>query len=406
MSRSASNSTKMRPVDENVEVPAESEAPIRMEAPAMAPTVAVPPAQGPAQKKKGFLRRLILPAIVLAAIGAGSWYGHQWWMNGRFMVSTDDAYIEGDITNIAPKVTGYVAKVNVVANQHVKAGDVLVTLDNGDYKIAAEQADAQIATQKLGLVRFDAQIAAAKSAVAQADAQKTSLEATLRGAEITERRQTDLAAKKAGIGADLDNARVALDQAKANLVGADSAILSAQANIAVVTAQRAEAESQIRSLQLTKAKAERDLSFTVLKAPFNGVVGNLAVQQGDLVSPGQRLAALVPVDQLYIEANFKETQVADIKLGAEVDIEVDAISNHKIKGVVASIAPASGAVFSLLPPENATGNFTKVIQRLPVRIAIPRDALESGKLRAGLSVVVAVDSRTGDASKLHLADAE
>ncbi|MDB5524383.1 MAG: HlyD family secretion protein, partial [Rhizobium sp.] len=371
--------------------------------------VAAPPAAvatpEPA-KKKGFLRRLILPVIVLAAIGAGSWYGHQWWINGRFMVSTDDAYIEGDITNIAPKVTGYVAKVNVVANQHVKAGDVLVTLDNGDYKIAAEQADAQIDTQKLALVRFDAQIAAARSAVAQAEAQKTALEATLRGAEITERRQTDLATKKAGIGADLDNARVALDQAKANLVGADSAILSAQANIAVVTAQRAEAESQIRSLQLTKTKAERDLSFTVLKAPFNGVVGNLAVQRGDLVSPGQRLAALVPVDQLYIEANFKETQVADIKLGAEVEIEVDAISNHKIKGVVASIAPASGAVFSLLPPENATGNFTKVIQRLPVRIAIPKDALDAGNLRAGLSVVVAIDSRTGEGTRLHVAAAK
>jgi membrane fusion protein (multidrug efflux system) len=404
MARSTTSSVKMHAVnDENMEASAESEAPITMEAAAPAAQATAPVAAAP--KKKGFLRRLILPVIVIAAIGGGSWYGHEWWINGRFMVSTDDAYIEGDITNIAPKVTGYVTKVNVVANQRVKAGDVLVTLDNGDYRIAADQADAQIATQKLALVRFDAQIKAANAAVAQANAQKTALEATLRGAEITSKRATDLAEKNAGTLADRDNAQVALDQVKANIIGADAAIASAQANIAVVTAQRGEADSQIRSLELTKAKAERDLSFTVLKAPFDGVVGNLAVQTGDLVSPGQRLAALVPVSELYIEANFKETQVAHIKVGAEVEIHVDAIADHVIKGKVASIAPASGAVFSLLPPENATGNFTKVIQRLPVRIALPKDALNTGNLRAGLSVVVDIDSRTGQPATAHVAEA-
>jgi membrane fusion protein (multidrug efflux system) len=303
-------------------------------------------------------------------------------------------------------VTGYVAKVNMVANQRVHAGDVLVTLDNGDYKLAADQAEAAIETQKVTLQRFDAQIAAARSAVAQAEAQKTALEATLRGAQITLDRQEDLASKKAGTRADLDNARVALDQAKANLAGGDSAIASAQANIQVVIAQRAEAESQIKSLEVTRDKAERDLSFTVIKAPINGIIGNIAVQDGDLVSPGQRLSALVPVDELYIDANFKETQLDGIKPGAAVNISVDALDGHPIRGRVESIAPASGSVFSLLPPENATGNFTKVIQRVPVRIAVPKDALESGKLRAGLSVVVAIDSRTGDASKMHLADAE
>jgi membrane fusion protein (multidrug efflux system) len=131
----------------------------------------------------------------------------------------------------------------------------------------------------------------------------------------------------------------------------------------------------------------------------------MAVQTGDLVSPGQRLAALVPVSQLYIEANFKETQVANIKVGAEVEIHVDAIADHVIKGIVDSIAPASGSVFSLLPPENATGNFTKVIQRLPVRIALPKDALNKGNLRAGLSVVVDVDSRTGQPATAHVAEA-
>ncbi|MDB5555309.1 MAG: EmrA family multidrug resistance transporter protein [Rhizobium sp.] len=403
MARSASKTATVHVVDDNMEAAAESETPIKMEAPAAAP-VAV---QQAAPKKKSNLgRRLVLSVIVLAAIGAGSWYGHAWWIDGRFMISTDDAYIAGDITNIAPKVMGYVAKVNVVANQQVKAGDVLVTLDNGDYRIAAEQAEAQIATQKLALKRFDAQIDAARASVKQAEASQTALQATLRGAEITLSRQQDLATKKAGIRAELDNAKIAVDQAKANLAGADSAILTAQANISVVSAQKAEAESQVRSLELTRDKAERDLSFTVLKAPYDGVIGNLAVQDGDLVSPGQRLAALVPVEQLYIDANFKETQVEGIKPGAKVKIHVDAIDDHVIEGTVESISPASGAVFSLLPPENATGNFTKVIQRLPVRIAIPKAALDTGNLRAGLSVVVDIDSRTGDASATHIAKAE
>jgi membrane fusion protein (multidrug efflux system) len=400
MARSANKVAAVHAVEDDMETDAASEAPIKMEAPAASPAAVTVEAQ---PKKRGIVRKLILSVVALGALAGGAYYGHQYWIDGRFMISTDDAYIEGDITNISPKVTGYVAKVNVLANQHVKAGDTLVTLDNGDYKIAAEQADAQIATQKLTLARYDAQIAAAKSAVTQTEAQKTALEATVRGAEITLARQQDLATKKAGVRADLDNAQVAYDQAKANLAGADSAIASAQANIAVVTAQRAEAESQIHSLQLQKAKAERDLSFTILKAPFDGVVGNLAVQDGDLVSPGQRLAALVPIENLYIEANFKETQVAGIKPGAKVKVEIDALEDHVIEGTVESISPASGSVFSLLPPENATGNFTKVIQRLPVRIALPKSVLESGHLRAGLSVVVEVDSRTGNADAVHLA---
>lgn len=408
MARSASNSATVRAVDDTLDADARSEAPARVEAapPAQLPAQVATPAAAAVEKpkKKGIGRRLVLPVILIAAIAGGSWYGYQWWIDGRFMISTDDAYVEGDITNIAPKVTGYVAKVNVTANQHVKAGDTLVTLDNGDYRIAAEQAEAQIATQKLTLSRYDAQIVAARSSVAQAEAQKTALEATLRGSEISLKRQQDLASGKAGIRADLDNARTAYEQAKANLAGADSAIAAAEANISVVTAQRAEAESQIKSLELAKAKAERDLSFTVLKAPFDGVVGNLAVQDGDLVSPGQRLAALVPIENLYIEANFKETQVAGIKPGAKVRIEVDAIEGREIEGTVESISPASGSVFSLLPPENATGNFTKVIQRLPVRIALPKSALDAGHLRAGLSVVVEVDSRTGNANATHLAE--
>ncbi|MBY3271550.1 HlyD family secretion protein [Rhizobium laguerreae] len=346
----------------------------------------------PAAAKKR--RSLVLPIVVLALLAGGGWYGYEWWTNGRFMVSTDDAYIEGDIATISPKVTGYVAKVNVVANQEVKAGDVLATLDNGDYQNALDLAQAQIVTEQLSLQRIDAQIEGANASLVQAQAQKVALEAAVRGAEITQKRQSDLQAKSVGTAADLDNANIALDQAKANLAGGDANITAAQANITILRAQRKEAEGSVRSLEISRGKAVRDLSFTVLKAPYDGIVGNRSVQEGDLVSPGQRLMALVPVRQLYIDANFKETQIQHLVPGSKVNVHVDAYDDHPIVGIVESISPASGSVFSLLPPENATGNFTKVIQRVPVRIALPQDALDSGRLRAGLSVVVDVDTRT------------
>ncbi|MBX5232529.1 HlyD family secretion protein [Rhizobium sp. NLR4a] len=352
------------------------------------------PAEAPVAASAKKRRSPVLPIVVLALLAGGGWYGYEWWMNGRFMVSTDDAYIEGDIATISPKVTGYVAKVNVVANQEVKAGDVLATLDNGDYQNALDQANAQIATEQLSLSRIDAQIEGAKASLVQAQAQKTALEATVRGAEIKQKRQSDLQAKSVGTTADLDDANTALDQAKANLAGGDANIVAAQANIAILEAQRREAEGSVRTLEIQRDKAARDLSFTVLKAPYDGIVGNRSIQEGDLVSPGQRLMALVPVRQLYIDANFKETQIQHLVPGSKVNVHVDAYDDHPIVGTVESISPASGSVFSLLPPENATGNFTKVIQRVPVRIALPQDALDSGRLRAGLSVVVDVDTRT------------
>jgi membrane fusion protein (multidrug efflux system) len=387
------NASTLRAVQNDDAIPADSEArkpaPASEQPAAAAPPVAEPVA-APKKKKRGF----ILPVVVLALLAGGAWYGYQWWTEGRFMVSTDDAYIEGDIATISPKVTGYVAKVNVVANQQVKAGDVLATLDKGDYQNALDQAEAQIATEKLSLNRIDAQIEGGRASLAQAHAQQVALEAAVRGAQTTQKRQAELSAKSVGTTADLDTANVALDQAKANLAGGLANITAAEANISILQAQRKEAEGTVRTLELQRDKAARDLSFTVLKAPYDGLVGNRAIQEGDLVSPGQRLMAIVPVRQLYIDANFKETQIQHLVPGSKVKVHVDAYDDHAIEGTVESISPASGAVFSLLPPENATGNFTKIIQRVPVRIALPQDALDSGRLRAGLSVVVDVDTRT------------
>ncbi len=366
------------------------EVPITDEAPQHDVVTAAPAPTKPKRSVKSF----VLPVIIIAAVGAGAWYGHEWWTTGRFMVSTDDAYIQGDITAIAPKITGYIDTINVVANQRVKAGDPLVTLDNGDYTIAEKQAEAQIATQRLTLQRIEAQTEAAKASVQQVQAGKVAAQAVLTNAEAASTRASQLHATRFASQSQLDDATAALDQAKANLVSADAQIAAAVANVGVLEAQYKEAEGSIASLQLAKDKAARDLGFTVIRAPLDGVVGNLSAKKGDLVSPGQRLAALVPVDALYIDANYKETQLRDIVPGEKVRVRVDALSGDTFEGTVASIAPASGAVFSLLPAENATGNFTKVVQRVPVRIALPADVLASGKLQAGLSVIVDVDTRT------------
>ncbi|WP_310241359.1 HlyD family secretion protein [Rhizobium rosettiformans] len=339
-------------------------------------------------------RSPVLPVILAALLAGGAWYGYEWWTNGRFMVSTEDAYIEGDIAIISPKVSGYVQTVNVSSNQFVRAGEPLVTLDGGDYQIAYDQAVANKETAELSVKRIDAQIIGGEASVAQAQAQLGALEASVRGAEITANRASELASKSVGTTADLDNAKVALDQARANLVAGQAAVDSANANLSILKAQREEALNTVRLQQLAIDKAKRDLDFTVLKAPYDGVVGNLAVQAGDLVSAGKRLAALVPTNKLYIEANFKETQIADLVPGSKVSIHVDAYGDQPLEGTVTSIAPASGAIFSMLPAENATGNFTKVVQRVPVRIALPKDALAGGHLRAGLSVIVDVDTRT------------
>lgn len=350
-----------------------------------------------AEATAGKARRRPKPIVVLLLagfVGLGGWYGYGWWKDGRFLISTDDAYVSGDIAVIAPKISGYVAKVNAIENQFVKAGEPLVTLDDGDYRLAVRQAEAAIATEELSLDRIDAQIVGAKAALEQAKAQKVALEAALRGAAINRDRAESLQEKDVGTTASRDNARIAFDQATANLAAGAAAVSAADANIRLLETQRKEAASTLATLNIGLEKATRDLEFTVLRAPYDGIAGNFAVQTGDYVTVGKRLAALVPSDALYIDANFKETQIEHIVPGSKVRITVDAAKGRELEGTVESISPASGSVFSMLPAENATGNFTKIVQRVPVRIALPKDALGEGWLRAGLSTVVDVDTRT------------
>jgi len=357
-------------------------------------------AQAEPPKKRGGRAR-VLGGIALLALLAGGYAGYGWWTNGRFMVGTDDAYVQADLSLVSSKLQGYVAEIPVQANQHVSKGDVLVTIEDGDYRIALEQAQAKLPTLDRTLARIEAQITAAKASVTQAEAELSGAEARLHTAETTQARIEGLAARKVASQADLDDANGALETARANRAAALASIERAKAEIAVLQAERAETESSRRELQLDIDQAQRDLDHTVLRAPFDGTVANIAIEAGELVNVGARLAAVVPDRGLYVEANFKETQLDGIVPGETATLSIDAMEGHEIKGRVVSVAPATGSVFSLLPADNATGNFTKIVQRVPVRIELPA---ETEGLRAGLSVVVEIARRTAPAGT-HVAQA-
>ena len=344
--------------------------------------------------RKGGPKRLILGAVVLVAVGFAGHAGYGYWTVGRFMVATDDAYLKADITAIAPKVLGYVQKIAVTENQPLKAGDLLMQLDDGDYQNALKAAQSQVVTQDVTIKRIAAQVEAAKASVAEAEAQKVAADAGLKNAQTKNDRTAALMQSSVATQSAVDDAVAALDQARAAVTGAAAAITAAEANVTVLQAQQAEAQSALASLSLAVDQAQRNLDRTVLRAPVDGTVANVAVREGDLVSPGQKIAAIVPTDAIYVEANFKETQLPDIAPGASVSVTIDALPGQTFTGTVASVAPATGSEFSLLPAQNATGNFTKVVQRVPVRIELPKALLDSGRLRSGLSAVVQVDSRT------------
>jgi membrane fusion protein (multidrug efflux system) len=357
---------------------------------------AAPPAAAePPKPKRAWKKKLVLSLVFLAALGGGSYYGHYYWTTGRFKVSTDDAYLGADMSIVSPKITGYVQTVPVKENDIVRAGAPLVIIDDGDFALALETAEAKIATQRAAIDRIASQRDAAEAQIGEAEASRNATSVDLAQAELDLSRASNLVTSGAGTKAGKDTAQSTRDSAAAKVAGADASITAAKANVAVLDAQRKEAERTVRELEIARDQAARDLTFTTIRAPYDGIVGNLAVQPGDLVSAGRRLAAIVPLDRTYIDANFKETQLRDLRPGQKVEIELDAVSGRKFEGTVDSLSPASGSVFSLLPSDNATGNFTKVVQRVPVRIAIDHESEFAGVFRPGLSAVVSVDIRTG-----------
>src|SRR2546428_11572470 len=341
--------------------------------------------------KRKFIMIGVLGLLALAAIGYGAYFV----LVGRFYVSTDDAYVRANNTTLGARVSGHVAAILPRDNSIVRAGDGIFSSDDGDYRIAVDAARSRIATQQATIDRIGRQVTALESAAEQAKAQLASADAALKRAGLDFDRQQTLSTKGFASRAAFEVSEASRDQGIAAVKSAQAAYDAARDNVEVTKAQQAEARAQLAELQTQLAKAERDLAFTSVRAPVDGTFSNRLVNTGDFIQAGQRLANVVPLNDVFIDANYKETQLKRIRPGQPVKISVDAYCHRKFAGGVDSISPAAGSVFTLLPPDNATGNFTKIVQRLPVRIRVPKDVARQNLLRAGMSVYATVDTSNG-----------
>lgn len=337
------------------------------------------------------VRRVLLGVAVVAALGVGAGLGWEYWTVWSFEETTDDAYVQADIVAIAPQVAGYLASVAVSDNQHVKAGDILATIDPRDYQAAVDQAKADVAEAEAAIESIEAQLAEQQALIEEASATLNADRAAETYAGQNNKRFGTLA--DTGYGS-VQNAEQAASQiaAASAMVAKDKAALdAARAQVDTLNAQLAGANATLQHNKAVQGQAELNLGYTVLRAPFDGVVGMRELRVGLYVQPGTQLLAVVPLANIYIIANYEETQLADVKPGQPVRIDVDTFAGTPVRGTVDSIAPASGQEFALLPPDNATGNFTKIVQRIPVRIAIDRTDPLAGRLLPGMSVTTTID---------------
>lgn len=346
----------------------------------------------PAQPKRT-LRRVALAGVGLAALlGAGYW-GHGYWTVGRFEVSTDDAYVKADSTTIAPKISGYIGEVLVRDNEPVKAGQILARIDDRDFRVALDQAKADVAAARAAVVSKQAQLDAQQSVIDTARATVEVDKANQTFAEQDNDRYTNLA--KTGYGS-VQNAQAAVAKIAAARAATDrdtAALAAAQKQVDLIRADLAQARATVAHDEAVQKQAELNLSYASITAPVDGVVGNRTLRIGQYVQAGTQLMAVVPLAGTYIVANFKETQLTDVKPGQKVEVEVDMFPGVTVEGHVDSIAPASGQEFALLPPDNATGNFTKVVQRVPVKIVLDVGHGLAGDLRPGMSVVPTINTK-------------
>jgi len=367
-----------------------------VESPNAAPDVkpagaAAPAAAVPKSGKRKFVAMGIIGLLALAAAS----YAVHYVLVGRFYISTDDAYVRANNTMLGARVAGHITAVVPSDNSAVKKGDVIFRIDDGDYRIAVDSARSKIATQQATIDRIGRQVTALESAVEQSRAQLVSAEAALKRAGLDFERQQQLSSKGFASRAAFEVSEASRDQGAAAVRSAQAAFDAARDNVEVTRAQQNEARAQLKELQAALAKAERDLDFTFVRAPVDGTFSNRLVNVGDMIQAGQRLGNVVPLDEVFIDANYKETQLKRIRPGQPVTIKVDAYGFRKFKGTVDSISAGAGSVFTLLPPDNATGNFTKIVQRVPVRIRVPKSVARQHLLRAGMSVYTTVDTREG-----------
>jgi membrane fusion protein (multidrug efflux system) len=344
----------------------------------------------PQRSKKMIGFALCLSALVVAA---GGWA----WASSSGTTATDNAYVRGDVTSLAPKVGGYVTAVEVKDNQAVHAGDVLFRIDDRDYRARLAQSAANLEAAKARLTNVDAETQLQHALIRQAEAQKRSVEADLDLAAKASDRRHELIQSRTVSQAQVDESDAALAKAKAGVAAATATVEAQKKHMTVLAAQREAAVAGVAQAQAARDLAQIDLDDTVVRAPINGVVGNRQVRVGRLVAPGASLLDLVPVNDVWVVANFKETQIGHIRPGQRVHITVDAYPAETFDGEVDSFAPGSGSAFSLLSADNATGNFVRVVQRVPVKIRLIGNPLP-GRLVPGLSARVQVDGGGGGGS--------
>ncbi|RSZ57677.1 HlyD family secretion protein [Massilia atriviolacea] len=364
-----------------------SQAPAQAEpsTPAAVPAVAAPAATPPNWRVRG-----VLALIAVAAIGAG---GRMWYRSSHF-VETENAFVSGHVHPVSARISGVVTKVLVDDNQSVKAGDVIAELDPADQRVKVEQIQAQIASAQQQVLQADAQVEQVRAQAAAASAQVVQSEAQLTRAKQDAERFGQLynAQMKAVSKAELDAANAGRAGAVADVSARRGTVVAAQAQITAASAARDVAKAQIKVLQTQLKDAQQQLAYNRILAPVEGRLGRRSVEVGARVQPGQQLAAIVQ-DDVWITANFKETQLADLQPGQAVHVVIDAMPKHPLVGRIDSFSPASGNQFALLPADNATGNFTKIVQRVPVKIVLRAEDVKAlnGRLVPGMSALAEIE---------------
>jgi membrane fusion protein, multidrug efflux system len=339
------------------------------------------------------MKRAALVLGLLAGTAAAGYCGYDYWTVGRYQQTTDDAYVKADFTTVAPKVSGYLSEVLVEDNQSVKVGQVLARIDDRDFRTALAQARAEVETAQASIDNIGAEIALQDSVIEQAKAQVAATKATLTFANADADRYRDLVKTGAGTLQRAQQTESLRASTLAQLQRDEATVAAAQAKIAVLETARQEAVAQRARSVAVAAQAELNLSYTTIVAAVDGTVGARSLRVGQYVTAGTQLMAVVPLHAVYVVANFKETQLAFVQPGQPATVSVDGISGAPLKGHVDSLSPASGLEFSLLPPDNATGNFTKIVQRIPVKIVFD-ESIPVGLLRAGMSVEPTIGTKT------------
>jgi membrane fusion protein (multidrug efflux system) len=338
------------------------------------------------------IKRAALALVLALGVAAVGDFGHYYLTTGRYLESTDDAYVKADSTIIAPKVSGYIAEVLVSDNEPVKAGQLLARIDDRDFKAALNQAKADVAASEAAVRNLDAQIELQGPLIQQQAADVDAAEANLKFAQEERSRYDDLMKSGSGTVQRAQQTDAALRAQTAQLQQSKAGLIAANKKIEVLSTQRAQAIAQLDHARAVEQQAALNLSYTQITAPVEGTVGARTLRVGQYVQAGTQLMAVVPLDAVYVVANFKETQLTNVRDGQPVELKIDSFHSTTLKGHVDSLSPASGLEFALLPPDNATGNFTKIVQRVPVKIVLDDPRLK-GLLRPGMSAVPTVDTK-------------